>query len=293
MASESDTPLDLYIAAYADPDAAQADWDAIKGLAKDDTIKVDGLVLISRGSDGKIDVKDDFHTIGHAAAWGAGAGLLIGLIFPPAFLASGLVGAGVGAGIGGLVSHAEKSEIKDEVADDVPPGSSAIVALFEERWATDVAEGAAEGREGLEARGRQAERREGEGRGDQRLDTEPGEKGGARAALLTRNHSRSARSCRGKPRKGAAMKPSRTQNLIAVGAVLVFLATGCGSSGGSSTTTRAPHGRRGRAGSARRSRPGRPGPRRPPLPSRPIRRRAACNRPPATCRRQRRRSPPT
>ena len=138
MASGSDTPLDLYIAAYADPNAAQTDWDAIKGLAKDDTIKVDGLVLISRGSDGKIDVKDDFHTVGHAAAWGAGAGLLIGLIFPPAFLASGLVGAGVGAGIGGLVSHAEKAEIKDEVADDVPAGSSAIVALFEERWATDV-----------------------------------------------------------------------------------------------------------------------------------------------------------
>ena len=138
MASGSDTPLDLYIAAYADPDAAQQDWDEIKGMAKDDTIKVDGLVLISRGSDGKINVKDDFHTVGHAAAWGAGAGLLIGLIFPPAFLASGLVGAAAGAGVGGLVSHAEKSEIKDEVADDVPPGSSAIVALFEERWATDV-----------------------------------------------------------------------------------------------------------------------------------------------------------
>jgi hypothetical protein len=60
--------------------------------------------------------------------------LLIGLICPPALLASGLVGAGVGAGIGGLVSHSDKNEIKNEVADDVPPGSSAIVALFEERW---------------------------------------------------------------------------------------------------------------------------------------------------------------
>ena len=138
MGSGSDTPLDLYIAAYADLHSAQEDWDEIKGMAKDDTIKVDGLVLISRGTDGKINVKDDFHTVGHAAAWGAGAGLLIGLIFPPAFLASGLVGAAAGAGVGGLVSHAEKSEIKDEVADDVPPGSSAIVALFEERWATDV-----------------------------------------------------------------------------------------------------------------------------------------------------------
>ncbi len=138
MASGSDTPLDLYIAAYADPDAAQVDWDGIKEMAKEKVITIDGLVLISRGSDGKIDVKDDFHTVGHAAAWGAGAGLLIGLIFPPAFLASGLVGAGVGAGIGSIVSHAEKAEIQDEVADDVPPGNSAIVALFEERWAADI-----------------------------------------------------------------------------------------------------------------------------------------------------------
>jgi uncharacterized membrane protein len=138
MASESDTPVDLYIAAYADPDAAQADWDDIKGLAKDKVIAVEGLVLVSRGTDGKIEVKDNAHTVGHGAAWGAGAGLLIGLIFPPAFLMSGLVGAGIGAGIGGLVSHAEKSEIKDEVEDDVPPGSSAIVALFEEQWAADV-----------------------------------------------------------------------------------------------------------------------------------------------------------
>ncbi len=138
MGSDSDAPVDLYIAAYADPNAAQADWDDIKELAKDGTIKLEGLVLVSRGMDGKISVKDDDHTTGHGAAWGAGAGLLVGLIFPPALLVSGLVGAGIGAGTGALVSHAEKSEIKDEVADDLPYGSSGIVALFDEQWETDV-----------------------------------------------------------------------------------------------------------------------------------------------------------
>src|ERR1700745_4153398 len=44
MASTSDAPVDLYIAAYDDPDAARSDWDAIKELAGDDVIKVDGLV---------------------------------------------------------------------------------------------------------------------------------------------------------------------------------------------------------------------------------------------------------
>ena len=138
MGSESETPVALYVAAYADPDAAQADWDAIKGLATDGVIAVDGLVLISRDMDGKIDVKDDAHTVGVGTVLGAAGGLLVGLIFPPAFLASGVVGAGIGAGVGGLRSHREKKEIKEEVADDLPPGSSGIVALFEPGAASDI-----------------------------------------------------------------------------------------------------------------------------------------------------------
>ena len=138
MTTESDAPVDLYIAAYADPDAAQADWDDLKELEKNKVIKIDGLVLVSRATDGKIDVKDNAHTVGHGTAWGVAGGLLVGLIFPPALLASGIVGGAIGAGIGGLVSHSEKNDIKAEVADDVPPGSSGIVVLFEERFAGDV-----------------------------------------------------------------------------------------------------------------------------------------------------------
>jgi len=51
MASATDAPVDLYIATYPDPDAARGDWDTIKQLAKDDVIKVDGLVLVSRRED--------------------------------------------------------------------------------------------------------------------------------------------------------------------------------------------------------------------------------------------------
>jgi uncharacterized membrane protein len=136
--NKSEVPVDLYIAAYSDPDAAQADWDAVKELARDKVITVDGLLLVSREEDGKIHVKDNAHDVGVGTALGAVGGLVVGLIFPPAFLASGVVGAGIGAGIGGLHSHHEKKEIKAEVEDVLPPGSSGIVALFEERWVADV-----------------------------------------------------------------------------------------------------------------------------------------------------------
>ena len=112
MSSATDAPVDLYIAAYDDPDAARGDWNTIKELAKNDTIKVDGLILVSRRSDGKIHVDDDFHTARKGALWGAVGGAVIGLIFPPTLLAGALVGAGVGGGVGSLVSHSDKKAIK-------------------------------------------------------------------------------------------------------------------------------------------------------------------------------------
>jgi uncharacterized membrane protein len=138
MASTSETPVDLYVAAYDDPDAARGDWDTIKELAKDDTIKVDGLILVSRRADGKIHVDDDFHETRKGAAWGAVGGAVVGLIFPPALLASAAVGAGIGAGGGALVSHARKEEIKYDVEETLPLNSSGIVAVFEEQWEDDI-----------------------------------------------------------------------------------------------------------------------------------------------------------
>jgi uncharacterized membrane protein len=138
VGSDSKAPVDLYIAAYPDAGAAQGDWDAIKQAASDDVIKVDGLVLVSRDSDGKIHVDDDFHTARKGAMWGAVGGAVVGLIFPPSLLAGAAIGAGAGLGIGGLKSHREKKAIKADVEDALPVDSSGIVALFEETWVTDV-----------------------------------------------------------------------------------------------------------------------------------------------------------
>jgi uncharacterized membrane protein len=138
MTSESDIPVDLYVAAYSDPEAAQDDWDDIRALAKDKVMTVEALVLVSRDADGKIHEQDNAHTVGIGGVLGAAGGLLVGLIFPPALLAATAVGAGLGAGTGGLVSHHEKKELKAEVAYDLPLGSSGIVVLLAERWVADA-----------------------------------------------------------------------------------------------------------------------------------------------------------
>jgi uncharacterized membrane protein len=136
--SSVDAPLDLYIAAYGDAAAAEADWDQIKQLAKDKVVTVEALILVSRDADGKIHVKDNAHEAGLGAAVGAVGGAIVGLIFPPALLASAVVGAGIGAGAGVVVDQVTKHEIRTDVENTLPPGSSGIVAIFEERWVTEV-----------------------------------------------------------------------------------------------------------------------------------------------------------
>jgi uncharacterized membrane protein len=138
MSSATEAPVDLYVATYPDPGAARGDWDTIKQLAKDDVITVDGLVLVSRGADGKINVDDDFHETRKGAKWGAVGGAVVGLIFPPALIASAAVGAGIGAGAGSLVSHGRKEEIKADVDETLPLSSSGIVAIFEEQWEDEI-----------------------------------------------------------------------------------------------------------------------------------------------------------
>jgi uncharacterized membrane protein len=128
----TDAPVDLYIATYSDPKAGQEDWGAIKQLARDGVIKVDGLVLVRRDLDGMTYVRDHVHDIGRSATIGVGG--IIGRIFPPAHLASAADGAGLGAGTRVLADNTHKRAIKEEVDDALPRGSSGIVALVEERW---------------------------------------------------------------------------------------------------------------------------------------------------------------
>ncbi len=136
--SSVDAPLDLYIAAYSDAAAADADWDQIKQLASEKIVTIEALILVSRDTDGKIHVKDNAHEAGLGAAVGAVGGAIVGLIFPPALIASAVVGAGIGAGAGVVVDQVTKHEIRSDVENTLPPGSSGIVAIFEERWVSEV-----------------------------------------------------------------------------------------------------------------------------------------------------------
>src|SRR5437764_9648723 len=113
---EPQAPLDLYFAAYLDPLSAGCDWDDLKRREKQGMIELDGLAFVTRDPDGTIHVVDSAHGARRGATVGMVGGALAGLVFRPSRLTDG------------------GSDI-DEV---LPPNSSGIVAMSEERWSVGV-----------------------------------------------------------------------------------------------------------------------------------------------------------
>jgi len=134
----TDVPVDLYIAAYDDPDAAKEDFDALKELVKEGLIFLDVAVLVRRGDDGKIEVQENAHEVAKGAMVGALAGVVIGLIFPPGLIAATVVTGAAGAGIGELMSKHREHKIEKDLEDVLPVGSSGILAIFDEVWVAQV-----------------------------------------------------------------------------------------------------------------------------------------------------------
>jgi len=134
----TDAPLDLYIAGYADPTAAKQDFDALKKAQREGIVFIDGAILVSRDADGTMHVKEsgDAHVF-KGATVGVAGGFVLGLFAPP-LLGAMVVGGAVGGLIGKLNKHNEEKGIQKDIEDSVPPGTSAVVAVFEEIWVDEV-----------------------------------------------------------------------------------------------------------------------------------------------------------
>jgi uncharacterized membrane protein len=133
-----DMNLVLYIASYGDDAAAaKKDYSALKAL---DDYAVIASVVLTRDAGGKVDV--DEHggmQVGRGATLGGVAGLVVGLFAPP-LLAATAVGAGIGAAAGAISKHHDEKKIASAVNEDdwLAPGSSAIVAVIDDKYLDKV-----------------------------------------------------------------------------------------------------------------------------------------------------------
>jgi uncharacterized membrane protein len=139
MSSTSARPAALHLAVYSDHATARRDRDGLAALVDQNAIAADGVVLVTRSAEGKIELEDDAHTARKGTKLGVVGGVVVGVVFPPAVLAAGVAGAAAGAGIGGLLSHGKKRKLTDEIDQALPPGKSGIVALLPEHNEEDAA----------------------------------------------------------------------------------------------------------------------------------------------------------
>ncbi|WP_395245340.1 DUF1269 domain-containing protein [Agromyces sp. MMS24-K17] len=126
--------LTLYVATYDDAAIATDEYRTLKDAAAADELEVVSSVVLRRSDDGRVTV--DEHGTGQVAsgAWiGGAAGLVVGLFSPP-LLAATAIGAGVGAISGKLAKKHDEKKLGLELEEYLPKGTSAIVAVIDDRY---------------------------------------------------------------------------------------------------------------------------------------------------------------
>ncbi len=125
----------LVVAAFDDPQAADQALDAMIEFDKAGTIAVIAATVASRDADGTVTLREvGEHSTGVGATGGVIVGALLGLIFPPTILGAAIVGGAAGGIFGKLKHRHDRSEMKKEIEETLPPGTSGVVAIVENKW---------------------------------------------------------------------------------------------------------------------------------------------------------------
>jgi uncharacterized membrane protein len=130
----SSNAIQVFVAAYQSEDAAGAALKDFRAMNRAGSIELIDAAVAVHTADGKVKIEETADPSGKT--WGkrgAIAGGVVGLIFPPSIIASALVG-GAGGGIWGkLRDKGFKDEDLKAIGESLPPGSSAIIAIAEDR----------------------------------------------------------------------------------------------------------------------------------------------------------------
>jgi uncharacterized membrane protein len=129
-----DNPIQVFIATFGDEFEAKQALNDFQQMDRQGSIDLIDAAVIVRGADGKVTFEETADPSGKKwAKRGAIAGGVVGLLFPPSII----VGAAVGGGAGGLWGKIRDKGFKDEdlkaVGESMDPGTSAIIAIAEDR----------------------------------------------------------------------------------------------------------------------------------------------------------------
>ena len=140
----AETMLQVFVAAYDTESGAKDALSAFRAAQREGAIDlVDAAVIVHTAED-KVRFDETADPSGRRwAKRGAIAGGLVGLIFPPSIIASALVGGGAGAIWGKVRDKGFADEDLKAIGESLPPGSSAIIAIAEDRVLAQLEQGLA------------------------------------------------------------------------------------------------------------------------------------------------------
>lgn len=138
-AAVSDGAYTLLVADFSDTDTAWEAYEALKSVEDGHTIEVEGVIVVRRSEDGKLEVqKSTDHSTRSGLTWGLVGGVALGVIFPPSILGSAAVLGGAGALTGKLRQRHHHKELEQELENAIPPGHSGLVALVSDPAAVKI-----------------------------------------------------------------------------------------------------------------------------------------------------------
>src|SRR3954466_15525830 len=131
--------VEVFVATYDTEDGAAAASKSFQAAQRDGAIDLIDAAVIVHTADGSVKIEETADPSGKKwAKRGAIAGGVVGLIFPPAIIASAAVGGGAGGIWGKIRDKGFKDEDLKEVGESLPPGSSAIIAIAEDRMVAQL-----------------------------------------------------------------------------------------------------------------------------------------------------------
>ena len=136
--------LELFVAAFDTEQEAGATLKDFQSAHRAGAIDLIDAAVIVHTADDKVHFEETADPSGKKwAKRGAIAGGIAGLIFPPSIIASAAVGAAGGGVWGKVRDKGFKDEDLKDIGASLPPGTSAIIAIAEDRMLEQLERGLA------------------------------------------------------------------------------------------------------------------------------------------------------